>query len=389
LRACSVAYSFYEGDGRVRRYAECLVAHGYEVDALGARAKGLPMEDTVIGGVNVFYIQQRAKTEKSKFIYLMKHLLFFVRSMFILTWKHIRKPYDLIHVHSLPDFEVFAAWYPKLLGAKVILDIHDITPEFYISKFNVSSRSVIFKALAFVERISCGFANHVIVSNHIWQKRLEQRSIEAPKVTTILNFPDTEIFHKIGKQRTDDKFIMVYPGSLNYHQGLDIAIRAFSLIAHEAPKAEFHIYGGGGDFDSLKSLIAELELSDRVLLKGSYSIDHIRTVVEDSDLGVVPKRKSLFGDEAFSTKILEFMSLGIPVIVPDTTIDTYYFNPTVVQFFHANDERSLADTMLRLIRDPKLRENLVKNADEFMKNYTWQANKEIYLNLVDSLVNQE
>jgi glycosyltransferase involved in cell wall biosynthesis len=181
---------------------------------------------------------------------------------------------------------------------------------------------------------------------------------------------------------------MVYPGSLNYHQGLDIAIRAFSLIAHKVPSAEFHIYGGGGEFDALKSLIAELGLNERIFLMGSFSIDHIRTVVENSDLGVVPKRKSLFGDEAFSTKILEFMSLGIPVIVPDTTIDTYYFNPKVVQFFHANDERSLADAMLGLINDPTLRENLVKNADEFMRSYTWQANKDIYLKLVDSLVNQ-
>ena len=56
--------------------------------------------------------------------------------MIFITKKHFNDPYDLIHVHSVPDFEVFAVLIPKLLGAKIILDIHDIVPEFYASKFN-------------------------------------------------------------------------------------------------------------------------------------------------------------------------------------------------------------------------------------------------------------
>ncbi len=34
-----------------------------------------------------------------------------------------------------------------------------------------------------------------------------------------------------------------------------------------------------------------------------------------ADLGVVPKRAEGFGNEAFSTKILEFMACGVPVLV--------------------------------------------------------------------------
>ena len=47
----------------------------------------------------------------------------------------------MIHVHSVPDFLVFAALVPKLLGARIILDIHDILPEFYASKFGASKDS--------------------------------------------------------------------------------------------------------------------------------------------------------------------------------------------------------------------------------------------------------
>ena len=61
-------------------------------------------------------------------------------------------------------------------------------------------------------------------------------------------------------------------------------------------------------------------------------------VIENADLGIVPKRSIGFGNEAFSTKILEFMAMGIPVIVPDTEVDTYYFDEKVAKFFRANDE---------------------------------------------------
>jgi glycosyltransferase involved in cell wall biosynthesis len=382
-----VSYSFYESDNRVRRYAETLVKLGYSVDAVALRARDTLPKQEWISGVRVFRIQRRAKDEKNRFDYFWKMLSFFIRSSVFLTREQRKQRYDLIHVHSLPDFEVFAALYPKLTGSKVILDIHDIVPEFYASKFNSSSRSLTFKMLVGVERMSAAFSDHVIVSNHIWEKRLQDRSVKERKLTTILNYPDTRIFRPRGRSRTDGKFIILYPGSLNYHQGLDVAIRAFSLIRDKASNAELHIYGSGGEFASLKLLIAELGLQHRVLLKGSLAIDEMASVIENADLGVVPKRKDGFGNEAFSTKILEFMALNVPIIIPDTEVDTHYFDNTVAKFFCAGDDTSLADAMLLMISDRGLRETLAQSATKFVENYSWEVNKEVYLGLVDSLVN--
>jgi len=80
------------------------------------------------------------------------------------------------------------------------------------------------------------------------------------------------------------------------------------------------------------------------------------------------------------------MSLGVPVVVPDTAIDSYYFNNSVVKFFHANDEKSLADAILLMIKNPELRQKLSRDAAEFVLKYSWDMNKDTYLNLVDSLV---
>lgn len=386
MKACMVAYTFYEADNRVRRYAEALAKRGDRVDVVALRQEGQPETD-VINGVRIFRIQRRTVSEKNKFAYLAKLTLFFLRSMAFLTKEQLKDRYDLIHVHSVPDFEVFAAVYPKLTGTKIILDIHDIVPEFYASKFKTSQDSMTFKLLVGIERLSTGFSDHVIAANHIWERRLQDRSVRASKCTTFLNYPDiTQDFHRRGRTRGDGKFILLYPGTLNYHQGLDIAIRAFGMISSQVPQAEFHIHGEGEQLGVLRSLVAELGLQDRVFLKAMLPYNQITSVIENADLGVVPKRGNSFGNEAFSTKILEFMALGVPVIVPETAIDRYYFNDSVAKFFKANDDKSLADAMLLLITNPEIRRDLANNADEFMKKYTWEENKDSYLNLVDSLV---
>jgi glycosyltransferase involved in cell wall biosynthesis len=150
--------------------------------------------------------------------------------------------------------------------------------------------------------------------------------------------------------------------------------------------AEFHIYGRGDQLEFLRSLISELGLENRVFLKAMLPSNQINAVIENADLGIVPKRNNVFGNEAFSSKILEFMALGVPVIIPDTMIDRHYFNDSVAEFFHANDERSLADAMLRMIKHPELRRELARNAGEFVQKYAWEENKAGYLDLVDALV---
>ncbi len=122
-----LTYSFYESDNRVRRYAETLARRGDQVDVIALRRAGQgPYNE--LNGVRVYRVQERTRNEKGKKDYFFRIIKFFIRSAALLTRMHRERPYDFVHVHSVPDFEVFAALVPKLTGAKVILDIHDIVP---------------------------------------------------------------------------------------------------------------------------------------------------------------------------------------------------------------------------------------------------------------------
>jgi hypothetical protein len=179
LRVAMLSYSFYDTDARVARYAETLAKRGDHVDVIALGQQGQPNFDK-FNGVNIFRIQKRERNERGRISFLSRILKFFVRSSRLLNKIHRRDPYDLIHVHSVPDFEVFAAGLPKLRGTKIILDIHDIVPEFYAAKFKARKDSFFYKMLVLVERISCALADHVIISNHIWGKTL-RRSVNGGK----------------------------------------------------------------------------------------------------------------------------------------------------------------------------------------------------------------
>lgn len=386
MRVAMVAYTFYEMDNRVMRYAEALAERGDDVDVIALRAGGDAYRATM-KGVNLYRLQKREFNERGKLTYLWRVLAFLVRSAGFLSLKHLRKPYDLIHVHSIPDFEVFAALLPKLLGAKIILDLHDLVPEFYASKFGVTEKSVTYKALRLSERWSCRFADHVIIANHLWEKVITARSVSQERCSTYLNYPDSSMFNRHLRTRTDDgRILMIYPGSLNWHQGVDIAVRAFDRIKDQVPELCFDIIGDGAAKAEIAAMITERGLQERVRLLPLVPIKQIAGVMANADIGVVPKRDDSFGGEAFSTKIFEFMALGVPVIVASTRIDRYYFNDSLVKFFDAGDETSLADGVLTMVREPAFRRKLAANALEYIAQQSWDIKRRDYLDLVDRLV---
>ena len=357
MRACMLAYTFYERDNRVRRYAEALVKRGDQVDAFALSREDQPSFE-LIQGVRVFRIQKRTIDEKGPLSYLIKLLLFFFRSAWILTVNHLREPYDIIHVHSVPDFEVFATLIPRLMGARVILDIHDIVPEFYGSKFKVGERSLIFRVLVLLERLSIAYSNHVIISNDLWYGKLVNRSVD---------------------------FVMCYPGGITWHQGLDIAIEAVSLLRDRAPNLKFVIVGDGPDREKLKGMILRLHLADRVSISGLVSLEQVAEIMASIDLGVVPKRKNSFGNEAFSTKIMEFMAMNVPVVASRTRIDEHYFSEDMVQFFDSGSVKDLADTIFDLMQNPDQRRDLCESSKAFIARNNWDVKKHEYLTLVDCL----
>lgn len=385
-RVAMVTHSFYESDGRVTRYAEALASRGDTVEVFALKRDRTALAREVRSGVTVYRIQSRSAQERqSSIAYLFPLLRFLLSSSWHLSHRHFRQRYDVVHVHNIPDFLVFAAWLPRLMGAAVILDIHDIVPELYGSKFATGREGAVIRVLKWVERQSAHFAHHVIISNHLWWQKFSARTKTSDKCSVFINNVDTRIFRPGLRTRQDGRLIAIFPGGLQWHQGVDLAVRAFQLVSAALPTAELHIYGNGKMKPSLLALTQELALTEKVKFFPPVPLAEIVPLMANADVGVVPKRADTFGNEAYSTKIMEFMSLGVPVVVSRTRIDEYYFNDSVVHFFSSGDITSLAEALLAVLRDSRRKQELVGAGLKYAQTHGWDSRKPDYLRLVDSL----
>lgn len=383
MNVCMLAYTFYENDNRVKRYAETLTHAGHKVDVIALRRIGQPFYSKH-NNVNIFRIQRRLINEKWKLSYLFRILCFFIKSLLFVSIKHFDRKYPLVHVHSVPDFEVFAAVFLKLTGARIILDIHDIVPEFYLSKFGKNS-TIAFPLLLMVEKLSCSFSDHVITSNSIWQRRLSERSVNRNKCTTIINFPELTLFSRNNNHKQSTHKYLLYPGTINYHQGVDIAVNAFSMIAKQYPELYLFIYGDGPEKNSICRLIYSHNLTDRIILRDFLPIEEIVPIMANALIGIIPKRDDAFGGEAFSTKSLEFIALEVPIVISHTRIDSTFYSDSIVKFFKPEDSVDLAKAITCLLDDEDYRSSLIRNGKEFIKKNNWNVKQNEYLEIVSNL----
>jgi len=130
---CMLVQNDYQCDSRVRRKAEALVAAGYSVDVLALPS--FQREKTyTLNGVNVCTLSL-ARKRGSLARYLFEYAAFFVWALVRVSLQMRWRRYAVVDVNTLPDFLIFAPIVAKWMGTKLILDMHEVTPELYGSKY--------------------------------------------------------------------------------------------------------------------------------------------------------------------------------------------------------------------------------------------------------------
>ena len=182
LRHCMVVHAYYPlGETRVEREALALLDHGLHVDVICLKGPREPAIE-LVEGVKVYRLPVRRRRGSGFIIQLLEYLTFLVLSSFHLSRLHLQNRYDVVQVHNLPDFLVFAAMIPKLTGAKIVLDLHDLMPEFYSERSQLSMKSLPVRILLYQERVACAFADKVITVTEIWRQALIRRGQATDKV---------------------------------------------------------------------------------------------------------------------------------------------------------------------------------------------------------------
>jgi hypothetical protein len=189
-----VLNSYPQGEVRVMREAEVLLRHGYQVDVICLRQPGEPFV-TTHNGVGVYRVPMGRVMQRIAAVQLLEYAAFLLMAFVTLTFLAFRRRYTSVQVHNLPDFLVFCALVPKLMGVPVILDLHDLMPEFYAARFGAGEQSLMMRLVKLQERLACQFADHVITVTEHWRRSLIRRHLPEDKCTVLMNLADDRIFN--------------------------------------------------------------------------------------------------------------------------------------------------------------------------------------------------
>lgn len=389
-RHCMVVHAYYPlGETRVQREALALIERGYAVDVLCLRAPGEPARGEH-DGVVVRRLSVRRHRNRGIAVQLLEYLAFFVAAATVVSVRHLRRPYDAVQVHNLPDFLVFCALVPKLTGAAVLLDLHDLMPEFFASRIDAGMRHPLVRLVAVQERLACRFADHVITVTDSWRDLLIRRGVPPDRVSVVMNIADARVFTRDGDAPApvaDGRFELLYHGTLTHRYGVDLLLDAVALVRDDVPHVHLTLLGDGDLRPELVEQRDRLDLHDRVFISdGMVDVATLPAAIRAADVGVVPTRPGVFTDGLLPTKLMEFVAMGTPVIAARTSTVESYFDGDMVQFFTPGDARDLADAIRVLAGDSARRRALVDNADAFNHKYDSESMTAGYATVVDDAI---
>ena len=384
-RVCMIGFTHYRTDPRVRREAEALVQRGDTVDVICIREvkRG---EKRSVDGVSLYEVWTWRYRGSNPIMYFAQYLIFFTVASLRSAWLHLKRRYDVVEVHTMPDFLVFTAAIPKLFGAKVLLDVHDLFPELYQSKFGLARSHWFIRLLTWIERRSVSFADRAIAVHEPHLEVLARHGNPKDKFDVLLNVADPRWFSpRTTEPAPGAPFKLVYHGTIARRHGLDVAVRAVNLARSEIDRMEFAIIGVGDDVPRIERLVAELGLEDVVTLKAVVPLETLVPLVVDAHVGVVPIRYDDFTKYMLPLKLLEYVALGIPVVCSDTETIRAYFDDGMLAFFRPGDERDLAARLVELYHHPERRRALGERANTFNERFSWDSQKLKYYESIDSL----
>jgi glycosyltransferase involved in cell wall biosynthesis len=389
-RVAMLAHTYYLRDPRVRREAEALAAKGFEVHVIAlaeARRPGEPRRTTV-NGVHLHPLpirRKRGSFARYFYEYLMMGLLGAVK----LTWLHARRKLDVVHIHNMPDLLVLAGIVPRLLGSKMILDMHDPMPELFMSTAAGASNRLLVRLLRLQEAIGCGLADRVVSVNATMRENLRAKGVADDKIFIVHNFPDENLFPVCDPPtswpRNRDRLIVLYCGTVTEHYDLGLAVRAIAKLAGEVP-VTLRILGDGNRLSEVLDLASALGVRDSVEPIGLVPIDKVRDEMRKADVGISCHRGGIFGDLYFSTKLIEYLTQGLPVLSPRTKTINKYLSDACVFYYEPGNEVELADNLRAMWQNPAEVLTRLERARGLLPNLSWQAEKRKFLAFYTELV---
>ncbi len=295
--------------------------------------------------------------------------------------------YDIVHVNNPPDFLLVTALVPRLLGARIIFDVHDLAPDLFKMRFGDRAYAgAADRAMRFVERLAAACADAVVTVHDPYALELRTRGVPAEKITVVLNSVDEAFLPTKPRAPAEGQFRIVYHGTMNVHYGIEMLVDAAAAVREQLPHVSIELYGAGDALPAVRTRVAAAGLEDFVNIHPRFlPLGEVLSRVQNASVGVVANLPIERNELVLPTKLFEYVAMRVPVVSCDLPTIRRHFSGGEVRFFEAGNVQALVDALLDVARDPVAAAMRADAAYERYREYRWGVSARRYAELLHRL----
>lgn len=382
-------------DSRVRNEALALAEQGFEVSVICPTSDSRKFSESFSG----FHIYRYpAPIELPGFF---GYLWEFGYSMFMMFWLVlyvlVRRGFDAIHVHSPPDMNGLVAIFFKIVfRKKYVLDTHDLSPELYDAQRDGQGNKMVRRVLQWFEKVAVRWADRLIATNET-QKEIQvvRAGGQRDRCYVVRNGPTTAFLEDnilpTRQIETQREILIGYVGVIGIQDGVDLMIKALHELRENQGVDNFLgvIVGDGPAKEDLIKLSAELKMESHIHFAGMVDYVEVPSYIAAFDICITPDPRNPYNDSCTTIKTMEYMAVGRPTVAFETKENKLTALDSAV-YATEDTAEGLADQILRLMDDAKLRNTLGLRARERAKEFlSWEQQKLFLIDVYQDLFGLE
>jgi len=171
-------------------------------------------------------------------------------------------------------------------------------------------------------------------------------------------------------------------GRLRKYKGVQDLIKAVPKIKQDFPDVKVHIVGKGQYEEELKELAKSLGLEKSVIFPGYITTKEKFELIASSQLLVMPSYR-----EGFATPVFEAQLCGtVPVVSDAVGVKELVVPGKTGLVFPRGNSEALAECVVHLLKDEKLRQQMRENGLQSVKTMDWRKKEEEFIDALEKQI---
>jgi glycosyltransferase involved in cell wall biosynthesis len=281
----------------------------------------------------------------------------------------VRHRYDYVHAHEEGVF--IARILKPFFRFQILYDMHSRLPE-QLTNFSYTRSKILIRIFEWAEHKVLLTSDAVIVVTPSLFDYATAICGDPSKIVLIEN----SLFESVALKEEDEPAgpnkaieaarvlartgnpLVVYSGTLESYQGIDLLLESFRLLADEYGSVSLLIVGGEAkQVDTYRDMAARLRLSDRCLFSGNVSQEVAISCIKLATMLVSPRRSGT----NTPLKIYPQIASGVPNVATRIESHTQILNEDVAILVEP-ESRDMARGMKKILDNPSLASRTAENA---------------------------